>query len=304
MSNVAVITDSTSGITRQQAAILGVEVIPMPFFIDGELYYEGVNLSHEDFYACLQRGADVRTSQPALFDIAETWNRALRSYDEVVYIPLTSGLSAACHTAVQLASEYDGRVEVVDNKRISWTLKQAVIEAVTLAREGASAREIRRILERDALEASIYITVDTLKYLKKGGRITPAAASIGAVLNIKPVLQIQGERLDAFAKVRGMKAAKATMLDAVQNDVEHRFLGHRAYIRGAYTCSDAEAAVWQKEIQARFPGRQVLLDPLALNIACHVGPGAVAIGCIRQLDETGYLDCRSLLAPAGEKFAG
>lgn len=304
MRSIAVITDSTSGITRQQAAVLGVEVIPMPFFIDGALHYEGVDLSHEDFYACLRRGADVKTSQPALFDIAETWNRALRSHDEVVYIPITSGLSAACHTAVQLAAEYDGRVQVVDNKRISWTLKQAVIEAVVLARDGASAQEIRRILERDALDASIYIAVDTLKYLKKGGRITPAAASIGAALNIKPVLQIQGQRLDAFAKVRGLKAAKAVMLDAVQNDAEQRFLGCRTYIRGAYTCSDADAALWQKEIQARFPGRQVLLDPLALNIACHVGPGAVAIGCIRTCDETGYLDCRSLLSPADEKFAG
>ncbi len=303
MRKVAVITDSNSGINRAEAGCLGIEVIPMPFFIDGALYHEGINLSHAEFYDFLKNGAEVSTSQPSMYDVTETWNRALRDFEEVVYLPMTSGLSSGCQTARMMAEDFGGRVEVVDNKRISWTLKQSVIDAVYLADQGLSAREIREILEREALNASIYITVDTLKYLKKGGRVTPAAASIGAVLNIKPVLQIQGERLDAYTKVRGMKAAKAAMLDAMENDLRDRFAGRPCYIRGAYTCSEEEAVRWKAEIQARFPGRQVLLDPLALSIACHVGPGAVAIGCAAQLPETGDLDCRSLLSPPGTRFA-
>lgn len=303
MRKVAVITDSNSGITRTEAACLGIDVIPMPFFIDGALYHEGINLSHEEFYTFLKNGADVSTSQPSMADVTDTWQRALRSYEEVLYIPMTSGLSSGCHTAIMLAEDFGGAVQVVDNKRISWTLKQSVIEAVQLAERGFSALEIKTILEREALNASIYITVDTLKYLKKGGRITPAAASIGAVLNIKPVLQIHGERLDAYAKVRGMKTARSTMLEAVENDLRDRFAARPCYIRGAYTCSHEEAALWKAEIQNRFPGRQVLLDPLALSIACHVGPGAIAVGCMAQLPETGPLDCAGLLAPPAPKFA-
>jgi len=303
MRKVAVITDSNSGIDRVEAGCLGIEVIPMPFFIDGALYHEGVNLSHEEFYTFLKNGAEVSTSQPSMYDVTETWNRALRDFEEVVYLPMTSGLSSGCQTAMMMAEDFNGAVQVIDNKRISWTLKQSVIEAVRLAEEGFSALEIKEILEREALHAAIYITVDNLKYLKKGGRVTPAAASIGAVLNIKPVLQIQGERLDAFTKVRGMKAAKTAMLDAVETDLRDRFADRPCYIRGAYTCSEEEAAQWKQEIERRFPGRQVLLDPLALSIACHTGPGAVAIGCIAQLPETGYLDCRSLLSPPERSFS-
>ena len=303
MRKVAVITDSNSGITRAEAGQLGIDVIPMPFFIDGALYHEGINLTHEEFYDFLNKGAEVSTSQPSMYDVTETWNRALRSYEEVIYIPMTSALSSGCQTAIMLAEDYNGAVQVVDNKRSSWTQKQSVIEAVWLAGQGASALEIKQILEREAMNASIYITVDTLKHLKKGGRVTPAAASIGTVLNIKPVLQIQGGSIDAHTKVRGLKAAKKAMLDALERDLTERFVGRQSYIRGAYTCSEEEAALWQTEIQTRFPGRQVLLDPLAMSIACHVGPGAVAIGCTRQLDETGYLDCRSLLAPPASRFA-
>lgn len=303
MRKVAVITDSNSGITRSEAACLGIDVIPMPFFIDGVLYHEGINLSHDEFYTFLKNGAEVSTSQPSMVDVTDTWQRALRSYEEVLYIPMSSGLSSGCHTAIMLAEDFGGAVQVVDNQRISYTLKQAVIEAVHLADRGYSAAEIKEILEREARNASIYITVDTLKYLKKGGRVTPAAASIGAVLNIKPVLQIQGERLDAFTKVRGMKAARSAMLEAMENDLRDRFAGRTCYIRGAYTCSAEEAALWKAEIQSHFPGRQVLLDPLPLSIACHIGPGAIAIACTVQLPETGYLDLADMLAPPTPKFA-
>lgn len=303
MRKVAVITDSNSGITRAEADVLGIEVIPMPFFIDGALYHEGVNLSHAEFYTFLKNGAEVSTSQPSMYDVTETWSRALRSYEEVVYIPMTSGLSSGCQTAKMLAEDFGGTVFVADNKRISWTLKQSVIEAAVMAERGCTGREICEVLEREALNASIYITVDNLKYLKKGGRITPAAASIGTVLNIKPVLQIGGERIDAFTKVRGMKAAKAAMLEAIENDLRERFAGRPCYIRGAYTCSEEEAALWQAEITARFPGTQVLLDPLALSIACHTGPGAIGIGCIAALPETGKLDCRSLLSSQTGRYA-
>ena len=211
MRKVAVITDSNSGISPAEAAALHIDIVPMPFFIDGEFYLEGVDLTHDAFYSHLNNGAEVSTSQPSMADILDHWNAALETYSEVIYLPMTSALSSSYRTACMLADDFGGKVEVVDNKRISCTLKQSVLEAAELAHRGHSAREIREILEREALNASIYISVDTLKYLKKGGRITPTAASIGAVLNIKPVLQIQGGQLDAYAKVRGMKAARQAL---------------------------------------------------------------------------------------------
>ncbi len=291
MRKVAVITDSNSGITPAEAAELGVSVVPMPFFIDGELYLEGVDLSHNTFYSFLNNGADVSTSQPSMADILDCWKDALCTHEEVVYLPMTSALSSSCQTAMMLAEDFGGAVQVVDNKRISCTLKQSVIEAVALARQGRSAREIREILEREALNASIYITVDTLKYLKKGGRVSPAAASIGTALNIKPVLQIQGERLEPYSKVRGMKAAKTAMLNAIAEDIDTRFAGSPCIIRGAYTCSEEEAALWHAEISDRFPGYDVQLDPLTLSVACHIGPGAVAIAVNPHLPETGDVAC-------------
>lgn len=287
MRKVAVITDSNSGITSAEAGCLGVAVVPMPFFIDGELYLEGVDLTHDKFYSFLNNGADVSTSQPSMSDILDSWNKALETCDEVVYLPMTSALSSSYQTALMLAEDFGDKVQVVDNKRISCTLKQSVLEAVHLANQGYNACEIREILEREALNASIYITVDTLKYLKKGGRITPTAASIGTVLNIKPVLQIQGGRLDAYSKVRGMKAAKNAMLDAAETDIKVRFADRPCTIRGAYSCSAEEAAQWHDEICARFPGYDVRLDPLTLSIACHIGPGAVAITVTPHLPETG-----------------
>lgn len=297
MRKVAVITDSNSGITSAEAGCLGVAVVPMPFFIDGELYLEGVDLTHDKFYSFLNNGADVSTSQPSMSDILDSWNQALETCEEVVYLPMTSALSSSYQTAHMLAEDFGGKVQVVDNKRISCTLKQSILEAVHLANQGYNACQIREILEREALNASIYITVDTLKYLKKGGRITPTAASIGTVLNIKPVLQIQGGRLDAHSKVRGMKAAKKAMLDAAETDINVRFAGRPCTIRGAYSCSAEEAAQWHDEICARFPGYDVRLDPLTLSIACHIGPGAVAITVTPHLPETGEVK-DSILAPS------
>lgn len=301
MSKVAVITDSNSGITQAEGAKLGISVLPMPFFIDDELFFEDITLTQEAFYRQLERNADIHTSQPAVGTVTDLWDQALETCDEVVYIPMSSGLSNSCETAIMLAQEYGGRVCVVDNQRISWTQKQSVLEAIELARRGYTAKEIQTILERDGLQASIYIAVDTLKYLKKGGRVTPAAASIGAVLNIKPVLQIQGEKLDAFAKVRGMKQAKSRMLDAVEADLNGRFAGCRTYIRGAYTCSEQEAAAWKAEIQARFPEHDIYLDRLSLSVSCHIGAGSLAIVCVKVPEETGYLEYKPFCAVTDSK---
>ena len=295
MSKVAVITDSNSGITQEEGKRLGISVLPMPFFINDELFFEDITLTQPEFYRHLEAGAEIKTSQPAIGAVTDLWDRALETHDEVVYIPMSSGLSNSCETAIMLSEEYGGRVRVVDNQRISWTQKQSVIEAITLAERGLGAEEIQRILERSGLDASIYIAVDTLKYLKKGGRITPAAASIGAVLNIKPVLQIQGDKLDAFAKVRGMKQAKARMLDAIEKDKNERFAGCQTYIYGAYTCSEEEARTWESEIRERFPEHTVYLDKLSLSVSCHIGAGSMAIVCMKVLDETGYLDYQEFL---------
>ena len=208
MTRIAVVTDSNSGITQAQGEKLGVRVLPMPFYIDEKLYFEEITLSQEEFYRRLQSDAEIHTSQPSPKDVTDLWDEILKEHDEIVYIPMSSGLSASCQTAMMLAQEYDGRVQVVDNQRISVTQRQSVLDALELVRRGRSAKEIREILEQEKKKSSIYITLETLKYLKKGGRITPAAAAFGTVLNLKPVLQIQGERLDAFAKVRGKKAAR------------------------------------------------------------------------------------------------
>ena len=223
MSRVAIVTDSNSGITQEEAKELGIYVVPMPFFVNGKVYFEDIDLSQEQFYKLLEEDADVSTSQPSPADILDLWDDILRSHQEIVHIPMSSGLSASCQTAQGLAQEYSGKVQVVDNKRVSITMKQSVLDALTLAKSGKSAAQIREILEREALESSIYLMVDTLKYLKKGGRITPAAAMIGSMLKLKPVLQIQGDKLDAYAKVRGVKAAKKTMIDAIKKDLEGRF---------------------------------------------------------------------------------
>lgn len=283
MGKTAVVTDSNSGITQEKGKELGIRVFPMPFFIDGELYLEDITMTQEEFYKKLGEDADISTSQPAPGDLMDMWDEILKEYEEIVYIPMSSGLSAACENAIMLAREYGEKVQVVDNQRVSVTLKQSVLEAIALVNAGKSAKEVREILEQEGKESSIYITVDTLKYLKKGGRITPAAATIGAVLNIKPVLQIQGGKLDAFAKARGWKQAKKTMLDAIEQDMKERFGGEPVYIQAAYTSSREDAEKWKEEIEARIPGAEVDMDPLSLSVACHIGPGALAVTCTRKM---------------------
>lgn len=284
MGKIAVVTDSNSGITQEKGKELGVHVIPMPFYIDGELFLEDITLTQEAFYEKLASDCEISTSQPAPGEVMEFWDKLLKEYDEIVHIPMSSGLSSTCETAIMLSKDYDGKVEVVNNQRISVTQKTSVLDAVRLAKAGKSALEIKESLEAEKLEASIYITVDTLKYLKKGGRITPAAAAIGTVLNLKPVLQIQGEKLDAFAKVRGWKQAKKTMLDAIEKDLLHRFGGKKMSLLAAYTCSAEEAKSWKEELEDRFPNYTIDMDPLSLSVACHIGAGALAVACAKEVD--------------------
>ena len=285
MSKVAIVTDSNSGITQKRGEELGIYVLPMPFFIDGELYLEDITLSQEQFYEKLGADSEISTSQPSPGDVMDLWDKLLVDYDEIVCIPMSSGLSSTCETALSLAQDYDEKVQVVNNQRISVTQEQSVYDAIKLRDEGKSAAEIRQVLEKEKMQASIYVTVDTLKYLKKGGRITPAAAAIGTVLNLKPVLQIQGEKLDAFAKVRGWKAAKKTMLNAIEKDLTDRFadVKDQMVLGMAYTCSKEEADEWKNEIQTRFPDYELVEGPLSLSIACHIGPGAMAITCRKRV---------------------
>ena len=285
MRKTAIVTDSNSGITQRRGRELGIYVLPMPFFIDGELFLEDISLTQEQFYERLGADSEISTSQPSPGDVMELWEKLLREYDEIVHIPMSSGLSSSCETALAIAAEYDGRIQVVNNQRISVTQEQSVYDALALRDRGMSAREIREALEREKFQSSIYITVDTLKYLKKGGRITPAAAAVGTVLNLKPVLQIQGEKLDAFAKVRGWKAAKKAMLNAVERDLAERFADVKddMILGMAYTCSREEAQTWKKEIRERFPGYEMLEGPLSLSVACHIGQGAMAVTCMKKI---------------------
>lgn len=288
MSHVAVLTDSNSGITQAEGKELGIGILPMPFFIDGEEYFEEITLSQEEFYERLKANHDIKTSQPAPGDVMGLWDKYLEEYDEIVYIPMSSGLSSSCETAMMLADDYDGRVQVVNNQRISVTQRQSVKDAIWLASEGKSAAGIREILEKNKFESSIYITVDTLKYLKKGGRITPAAAMIGTVLNVKPVLQIQGGRLDAYAKVRGPKQARRTMLEAMEKDLQTRFNDaakrKEIHLFVAHTAGEANARMFAQEIADTFPDfGKIVVNALSLSVACHIGPGALAIACSKKI---------------------
>lgn len=289
MSRVAIVTDSNSGITQETACEMGIRVLPMPFTIDGEEYFEGISLTQKEFYEKLARDADIATSQPSPESVLELWKELLKEYDEVVHIPMSSGLSGSCQTAIALADDFDGKVQVVNNQRISITQRQSVADAVRLAKEGKSAAEIKEILERVKLESSIYITVATLKYLKKGGRLTPAVAAIGTLLRIKPVLQIQGERLDTFSKARTMQQAKKTMIDAIRNDIETRFGGLDAkdvHLDIAHTNNEEEAARFKTEVEEAFPGYSVgFVDPLSLSVSCHIGDGSLAIAATRILHD-------------------
>lgn len=285
MKKIAIVTDSNSGITQEMGKSIGIHVIPMPFFIDGALFLEDITLTQEEFYKRLRENSDISTSQPSPGEVMECWEELLKEYDEIVHIPMSSGLSSTCHAAQSLSEEYEGKVYVVDNQRISVTQKQSVEDAMVLRDAGKSAAEIKEILEAEKLQASIYITVDTLKYLKKGGRITPAAAALGTVLNLKPVLQIQGDKLDAFSKVRGWKAAKRTMLKAIEKDLKERFseVEEDMVLGMAYTCSKEEAKEWKQEIAEKFPGYEIVEGPLSLSVACHIGPGAMAVTCMKKI---------------------
>lgn len=285
MKKIAIVTDSNSGITQEMGKTMGIHVIPMPFFIDGELFLEDITLTQEEFYKRLGEDSDISTSQPSPGEVMECWDELLKEYDEIVHIPMSSGLSSTCHAAQSLSQEYEGKVCVVDNQRISVTQKQSVEDAIVLRDAGKSASEIKEILEAEKLQASIYITVDTLKYLKKGRRVTPAAAALGTVLNLKPVLQIQGEKLDAFSKVRGWKAAKRTMLKAIEKDLNDRFADVREdmVLGMAYTCSKEEAQEWKQEIAEKFPEYEIVEGPLSLSVACHIGPGAMAVTCMKKV---------------------
>ncbi len=278
-------TDSNSGITQEKGKELGVCVLPMPFFINEKLYFEDITLTQEEFYKYLEEDADISTSQPSPGDVMERWDQLLEEYDEVVHIPMSSGLSGSCETAMTLAQDYDGKVQVVNNQRISVTQEQSVYDAILLRDAGKDAAQIKEILEAEKFESTIYITVDTLKYLKKGGRITPAAAALGTVLNLKPVLQIQGEKLDAFAKVRGWKAAKRTMLKAIETDLKERFKGKEDQLTLGVvcTCGKEDAVEWKEEIHTMFPQFEITEAPLSLSVACHIGPGAMAVTCTKKV---------------------
>lgn len=286
MSKIAVVTDSNSGITQEKAKEMGIHVIPMPFYINEELFFEEITLSQEEFYKKLEEDAEISTSQPSPGEVMDLWEKLLEEYDEVIYLPMSSGLSSSCETATALSMEYDGKVQVINNQRISVTLEQSIRDALYLAENGKTAVEIKEILEKEKLEASIYITVDTLKYLKKGGRVTAAGAALGAVSNIKPVLQIQGEKLDAFAKVRGFKAAKRTMLKALENDMNTRFAGKedQMLLGIAYASVDeSEVSLCEAELHERFPQCEIIKAPLSLSVSCHVGPGALGVACMKKV---------------------
>lgn len=289
MSSVAIVTDSNSGISQAEAKELGIYVIPMPFLVDGKLYFEDVDMNKEQFYHFLENDADLSTSQPSPGDVMDLWDKLLKEYDEIVHIPMSSGLSASCSTAMGLARDYDGKVQVVDNQRISVTMQQSVMDAKHLVAAGKSAAQIKEILEKEALESSIYLMVDTLKYLKKGGRITPAAALLGSALNLKPILQIQGDKLDAYKKVRGVKAAKKNMLEAMKKDVEGRFSDYvtkgQLKLHVAYTTDEETARQWKEEVQSMFPDIAISrIDPLSFSVTCHTGPGVLAIAASHALD--------------------
>lgn len=286
MTKVAVVTDSNSGITQEESKNLAITVIPMPFTVDGETFFEDIDLSQDGFYAHLSSNADVATSQPLPGHITDVWDKLLETHDEVVYLPMSSGLSGSYQTAKMLSEDYDGKVEVVNNQRISVTLRQSVIDAMELIKVGHNAQEVREILEEDKFNSSIYIMLDTLFYLKKGGRITPAAAALGTILKLKPVLQIQGEKLDAFAKARTISQAKSIMMNAIQNDFEHRFgTDYKGmHIQVAHTHNEEAAIELRSELLTLYPGSDIIINPLSLSVACHIGPGSLAIACCKKMN--------------------
>ena len=289
MGSVAVITDTNSGITLSEAEKAGIFLIPMPFTINGRSYTEGIDLTHEEFYKMLNDNADIHTSQPTAGQIMEVWDKALRVCEEAVYIPMSSGLSGSCQSALVFAENYGGKVQVVDNHRISVTQRSSVYDALSLSEGGMDARSIKNLLEATKSDNSIYIMVDTLKYLQKGGRVTAAAAAFAQILNLKPILSIQGEKLDSFSKCRGTKQAKTIMINAIKNDIEKRFGGSdenrpSVWLSAVHSNDEKSAIEFRDEIEESFPGHSIYIDRLPLSISCHIGPGSLAIACSKILD--------------------
>lgn len=286
MSKVAVMTDSNSGITQAEGKELGITVLPMPFYIDNEMYYEDIDLTQGEFYERLKSDCEIKTSMPLVGDVTDKWDELLKDYDEIVYIPMSSGLSSSCETAIMLSQDYDGKVCVVNNQRISVTMRQSVLDAMSLRDQGKTAEEIKNILEEKKFESSIYIMLDTLYYLKKGGRITPAAAALGTLLKLKPVLQIQGDKLDAFAKARTAKQGKSIMLETIKKDFMEKYNdpeGKDMHIEIAYSYDIDAAEKFKEEIQAEFPNHDIVVNPLSLSVACHIGPGAIAVAYSKKI---------------------
>ncbi len=283
---IAVVTDSNSGITQTEALERGIRVLPMPFMINEETFYEDITLTQAEFYEKLECGANVVTSQPSPESVMKLWDEILKEHDEIVYIPMSSGLSGSCQSAIMLSEDYDGRVQVVNNQRISVTQRQSALDAKLLAERGMDAAQIKDFLEKDKYNSSIYIMLDTLYYLKKGGRITPAAAAIGTMLKLKPVLTIQGDKLDAFAKARTSNQGKSIMINAIRNDMENRFGGAKAdniWLEVAYTKNEDTMRQFVAELEKEFPGFDIVANPLSLSVACHIGPGALAVACCKKI---------------------
>lgn len=284
--NVAIVTDSNSGIFEEEGKILGVHVIPMPVILEGKTYYEGIDLTHEEFYQCLEEKREVFSSQPSPAEVLDMWDKLLLSeYDELVYIPMSSGLSGSCQTAQVLAQDYEEKVQVIDNHRISVTQRQSVLDALMLKEKGCSAKEIKEALEQTAYESIVYVGVETLEYLKMGGRVTPAGAAMGTLLSIKPLLVIAGERLDAYAKVRGTKSCKKRLLmemktiaDKFHKNSDEIYVG----VAGSFGKKE-EHQEWMEMVQEMFPWEDVKYDPLTFSISCHVGPGAFGMGISKKI---------------------
>lgn len=283
MSKIAIVTDSNSGISQKEAERLGIFVLPMPFNINGQEYFEDVNLTYDEFYKMLEKEADIFTSQPAPGDVTKLWDKLLENYDEIVHIPMSSGLSSSCQNAWMLAQDYEGKVQVVDNQRISVTLRQSIMDALELVKREKTATQIKEILEKDKMNSSIYIIMDTLKYLKKGGRITPSAAALGTLLKIKPVLQIQGEKLDSYAKARTTSQGKSIMVNAIKNDATNRFDG-TIRVSLAHSHNLPGALAFAEELKVIFECEEIQVDELPLSVACHIGPGALGLACCKKMD--------------------
>lgn len=289
MARVAIVTDSNSGISQEQGNELGIFILPMPFLINGTEYFEDITLNQEEFYEMLAEDANVSTSQPSAGSMLELWDRILKEegYDSIVHIPMSSGLSGECETAIMLSEEYDGRVQVVDNHRISVTQRQSVIDAIEYAKRGMTAEEIKDILEQTKMDSTIFIMVDTLKYLKKGGRVTPAGAALATILGIKPILQINGGKLDAYAKARSIKIAKRTMIEGIINDIKTRFPddyeSNNFILQIAYSYDRETAEQFREEVMAEFPGiDSIIVNALSLSVSCHIGPGSLALAYTRK----------------------